>query len=66
VGQATREQTAEEIVQATDQPVGPATGAQTAEEAAIVLETEVYRQARMVAPDKALLAVPRAAVAAHA
>jgi hypothetical protein len=50
-------------VRATDQRLGPATGAQTAEEVATALETEVYRQA---APEEALLAVLRAAVAAHA
>jgi hypothetical protein len=64
VGQATWEQTAAEIVPATDQQLGPATEAQTAEEAAIALETEVYRQARM--PARELLAVLRAAVAPHA
>ena len=48
---------------ATDQQLGPATGAQTAEEVATALETEVYRQA---APEEALLAILRAAVAAHA
>ena len=50
-------------MRATDQRLGPATGAQTAEEVATALETEVYRQA---APEEALLAVLRAAVAAHA
>ena len=65
VGQATWEQTAAEIVLATDQQLGRATGAQTAEEVAIALETEVYRQAP-VAARGALLAVLRAAVAARA
>jgi len=66
VGQATWEQTAAEIVPATDQQLGLATGAQTAEEAAIALETEVYRQALMASPEEELLAVLRAAVAGHA
>ena len=63
MGQATWEQTAAEIVPATDQQLGLATGAQTAEEVATALETEVYRQA---APEEALLAALRTAVAAHA
>ena len=66
--QATREQTAAEIVLATDQQLGRATGAQTAKEAAeaIALETEVCRQARMAAPEEAPLAALRAAVTPHA
>jgi hypothetical protein len=48
--------------------VGQATWEQPAQEeaAAIVLETEAYRQARAVAPEEALLVALPAAVAAHA
>ena len=52
-------------VSVTVHQVGQATSEQTAEEAAIAWETEVYRQAPVPAPEE-LLAVPPAAVAPHA
>jgi hypothetical protein len=52
VGPATWEQTAAEIVLVTDKQLGRTIEAQTAEEAAIALETEVYRQAPVAAPEE--------------